>query len=193
MRSVDPLARIAYAEPAIHVIPRSAEGQDVQGAHHYTLAQFEALDLISGRSRPELGGRVDYIDLVGVNYYLHNQWVDGDLPVGVDHPHYRPFGKLIADVYHRYNRPVFVAETGIEGDLRVPWLRMMSHEVAQARHAGIPVEGLCLYPITDYPGWDDDRHCPTGLLGYVGADGRRPVNQRLAQELRVLTGLQAHS
>jgi hypothetical protein len=107
----------------------------------------------------------------------------------VDHPQYRPFRKLIADVYHRYKRPVFVAETGIEGDLRVPWLRMMSYEAAQARHAGVPVEGLCLYPITDYPGWDDDRHCPTGLLGYVGADGRRPVNQRLAEELRVLTGL----
>jgi beta-glucosidase/6-phospho-beta-glucosidase/beta-galactosidase len=189
VRGVDPLARIAYAEPAIHVIPRSAERQDVQGAHLYTLAQFEALDLISGRSRPELGGRGDYIDLVGVNYYLHNQWVDGDLPVGVDHPQYRPFRKLIADVYHRYKRPVFVAETGIEGDLRVPWLRMMSYEAAQARHAGVPVAGLCLYPITDYPGWDDDRHCPTGLLGYVGADGRRPVDQGLAQELRVLTGL----
>ncbi len=66
---------------------------------------------------------------------------------------------------------------------------MMSYEAAQARHAGVPVEGLCLYPITDCPSWDDDRHCPTGLLGYVGADGRRPVNQRLAEELRVLTGL----
>jgi hypothetical protein len=185
VRSVDPRARIVYAEPAIHVIPRSSEWQDVQGARRYTLAQFEALDLISGRCRLDLGGRSDYVDIVGVNYYLHNQWVDGDLPVGVDHPHYCPFRKLIADVHRRYDRPVFVAETGIEGDLRVPWLRMMSHEVAQARQAGIPVEGLCLYPITDYPGWSDDRSCPTGLLGHVQPhDGRRPVNQRLAQELQ---------
>jgi hypothetical protein len=86
-------------------------------------------------------------------------------------------------VHARYDRPVFVAETGIEGDLRVPWLRMMSHELGAARRAGVPVEGLCLYPITDYPGWDDDRHCPTGLLGYAGADGRRPVDQGLAKEL----------
>ena len=46
--------------------------------------------------------------------------------------------------------------------------------MAQARALGVAVEGICWYPITDYPGWMDDRHCPTGLFGYVEADGSRP-------------------
>jgi beta-glucosidase/6-phospho-beta-glucosidase/beta-galactosidase len=187
IRSVEPRARIAHAEPAIHVIPRSGEWQALHAARSYSLAQFEALDFISGRSRPELGGRSDYVDIIGINYYLHNQWVDGQLPVAVNHPQHRAFRHLIADRHARYERPVFVAETGIEGDLRAPWLRMMSNEVVAAKLAGVPVEGLCLYPITDYPGWDNDRHCPTGLLGYVGADGRRPADPDLAHELSLMT------
>jgi beta-glucosidase/6-phospho-beta-glucosidase/beta-galactosidase len=50
------------------------------------------------------------------------------------------------------------------------------------------IEGLCIYPITDYPGWDDERHCPTGLLGYVGSDGHRPVDQPFARELWLQQG-----
>jgi len=37
----------------------------------------------------------------------------------------------------------------------------------------------------DYPGWDDERHCPTGLLGYIRADGGRPVYEPLAEEIAV--------
>jgi hypothetical protein len=185
VRSVDPRARIVSAEPAIHVIPCSDDERSVHDARNYTLAQFEALDLLSGRVRPELGGRPDYIDIVGVNYYLHNQWVDGGLPVSVEHPQYRPFRHLLADVYLRYKRPMFVAETGIEGDLRSAWLRILGHEVGAAREARVPVEGLCIYPITDYPGWEDERHCPTGLLGHVGAAGSRPIYGPLADELAI--------
>jgi len=107
------------------------------------------------------------------------------LPVAVDHPEYRPLSQLLADVHRRYQRPIFLAETGIEGDVRPAWLRVVGHEVAQARRAGVPVEGICLYPVTDYPGWEDDRHCPTGLLGYVDADGSRPVFEPLAHEIAI--------
>jgi hypothetical protein len=124
-----------------------------------------------------------------VNYYLHNQWVDGDLPVSLDHPQYRPFSLLLSDLYERYRRPLFVAETGIEGNTRAPWLRIMGCEVAAARHAGVPVEGLCIYPVTDYPGWVDERHCSTGLLGYVAPDGSRPVHEPLALELALQQGV----
>lgn len=188
VRSVDPHCRIVSAEPAIHVIPRSDDWQDVHAARHYTLAQFEALDFLTGRLRPELGGQHDYVDIVGVNYYLHNQWVDGDLPVSVEHSQYRPLRDLLADVHERYQRPLFVAETGIEGDLRADWLRVLGFEVEAARHAGVPIEGICVYPITDYPGWEDDRHCATGLLGYAGPDGLRPVHQPLARELSIQQG-----
>jgi hypothetical protein len=82
-----------------------------------------------------------------------------------------------------YRRPLFVAETGIEGDLRASWLRIIGHEVVRARKVGIPVDGICLYPIVDYPGWNDDRHCHTGLFGYPDGQGVRPLCQALAEEL----------
>ena len=110
-----------------------------------------------------------------------------DLPIAVDHPQYRPFRDLLAAVYDRYRRPLFVAETGIEGDLRRAWLRIMCHEVAAARQSGVPVEGICLYPILDYPGWEDERHCPTGLFGRLEADSRRPLYLPLAEELCLTT------
>ena len=48
---------------------------------------------------------------------------------------------------------------------------------------GVPLEGLCLYPIVDYPGWGDDRHCYTGLWGYADDTGHRDIYEPLAQEL----------
>jgi len=183
VRDVDARARIVHAEPVIHVVPRSDHPYDIQSARSYTLAQFDTLDFLSGRLRPELGGRPDYVDIVGVNYYLHNQWVDRDLPIAVDDPRYRPVAALMADVFERYGRPLFVAETGIEGDLRPVWLRIIAHEVAAARKAGVSIEGTCLYPILDYPGWDDDRHCETGLFGYLDPQGHRPLYRPFADEL----------
>jgi hypothetical protein len=186
VRAVDPRARIAFAEPAIHIIPRSDSKRDTKAAQRYTVSQFEALDFLTGRARPELGGRPDYVDLVGLNYYLHNQWIDGDLPVMFDHPKFRPMRSIISEAYARYGKPVFLAETGIEGDLRGAWLRVMATEVAAAQADGVPVEGICLYPVTDYPGWVDFRHCPTGLLGFPDASGARPVFKPLARELAAL-------
>ena len=52
-----------------------------------------------------------------------------------------------------------------------------------AIEAGVPVEGVCFYPITDYPGWVDERHCETGLFGLPDAQGRREANAALAEEL----------
>jgi hypothetical protein len=186
VRRVDPRARIVAAEPAIHIAPKSSDPADLRAAAEYTASQFQALDWLSGRARPELGGRPDCLDLIGLNFYVHNQWTDGDEPLPVDDPAYRPFREILAEAHARYGRPVFVAETGIEADLRAPWLRLIAHEVAAARRAGVPVEGLCLYPITDYPGWDDDRHCPTGLFGYADARGARPVDRALAAEIAAL-------
>ncbi|MDF2970651.1 MAG: beta-glucosidase [Microvirga sp.] len=183
VKDVDARARIVHAEPAIHVVSRSLDKRDVHAASHYTQAQFEVLDFIAGFARPELGGRPEYVDIVGVNYYLHNQWVDGDLPIAVNDPRHRPVRDLLADIHRRFGRPMFIAETGIEADLRPAWLRIMGHEVAAARDAGVPIEGLCIYPVTDYPGWDDQRHCPTGLFGYADQDGRRPTYLPLAEEL----------
>jgi len=193
IRSADPCARIAFAEPAIHVLPRSLRPAHLRAARRYTASQFDALDWVTGRARPDLGGKPEYVDIVGLNYYLHNQWVDGGLPVALDHVGFRPLREILRVAHTRYGKPLFVAETGIEGDLRAAWLRIIASEVAAAQAAGIPVEGLCLYPVTDYPGWDDGRHCRTGLLGYADEQGARAVHEPLAREIALLNGRMATS
>ncbi|MCL6568228.1 MAG: beta-glucosidase, partial [Meiothermus silvanus] len=92
-------------------------------------------------------------------------------------------------VYGRYRRPLFVAETGAENEARAPWLAYVAGEVQAAIKAGIPVEGICLYPVADYPAWDDGRRCRVGLLGYPDPQGQRPVYPPLAQELAWQQGL----
>jgi len=76
-----------------------------------------------------------------------------------------------------------VAETGIEDDARPAWLRYIVREVLTAMTAGVPVEGICLYPILNHPGWDDDRHCHNGLFDYADEAGRRDVYRPLAEEV----------
>ncbi len=90
---------------------------------------------------------------------------------------------MLQEVYDRYRRPLFVAETGIEDDTRPAWLRYMCKEVFTAMGVGVPVSGVCLYPIVNHPGWDDDRHCYNGLFDYADADGNREPYQPLAEEV----------
>jgi hypothetical protein len=57
-------------------------------------------------------------------------------------------------------------------------------EVREAVRRGVPVEGVCLYPVLSHPGWDDDRYCPNGLFEMEVRDGRRIEHAPLAAELR---------
>ena len=187
IRDVDPRARFAVAEPLINIVPRSTSAADIASATRYTDAQFEAVDFLAGKARLELGGGPQYLDIVGLNYYNRNQWVDMAPPVMVGDPLYTPLRELLARVAVRVERPLFIAETGIEGDARAPWLDYVASEVFAARAAGIDVEGLCLYPILSHLGWDDDRHCPNGLFEAFGPAWPRTVDQPLAA---ALTGLE---
>ena len=53
--------------------------------------------------------------------------------------------------------------------------------------------GICWYPITAYPGWDNSRHAETGLLSSVVADGSRHVDQALLEEFEVQRALFSRS
>jgi len=150
------------------------------------MSQFDAWDMIAGRLEPELGGHPDFLDVIGVNYYIHNQWRypggHGSMITPSD-PRYRHVRWMLAELYERYGRPLFIAETGIEDETRPTWLRYITNEVAAAVALGVPVEGLCIYPITNHPGWDDNRHCYNGLFNYADESGDREVYLPLATEL----------
>ena len=181
VRGVDPRARLLWAEPVVHVVGQTP--QDAAEAEGYRQAQFQAFDLLSGRLWPQVGGQPDVLDVLGLNYYPQNQWEHGGGPLAPDDPRRRPLGEMLEEVAGRYGRPLALAETGVEGDGRPGWLHAVAREVEAARRRGVPVEGLCWYPIADHPGWEDDRHCPNGLLGTPDANGRRRVHAELAAEL----------
>ena len=186
LRSVNPATRIFVVDPMINVIPRRNRPQDAPAAELYRQSQFHVWDMIRGSMEPELGGHPDYLDVIGVNYYIHNQWRypggHGSMIVPSD-PRYRHVREMLAEIHERYQRPIFIAETGIEDEARPAWLRYICNETAAAIAEGVPVEGVCLYPIANHPGWDDGRHCHNGMLDYADPLGGREVYLPLATEL----------
>ncbi len=185
IRRIDPAARFVHVDPVINVITDPARPWDAPHAEGHRQAQFQGWDLISGRIWPQIGGRPDLLDIVGVNYYHNNQWIHGGPPIDRHHPLARPFHRILADTYARYGRPIFVAETGIEGDERPIWLAHIAGEVERAQALGVPVAGICLYPILDHPGWDDERPCPNGLL-HTAPDGTRRPDPAFAGALAAI-------
>jgi beta-glucosidase/6-phospho-beta-glucosidase/beta-galactosidase len=192
MREVDPTLRFCHIDPMINVIADRSRPEDESQARAHRESQFEACDMLTGRSAPELGGRDDFVDLIGVNYYIHNQWTHpgghGSLLTPSD-PRYRHVRDMLRKFYTRYRKPIFIAETGIEDETRPAWLRYICNEACAAIAAGVTVEGLCLYPILNHPGWDDERHCYNGLFDYADDSGAREAYEPLARELARQTGI----
>lgn len=186
IRSVDPTARFISTEPAIHVVGSARDPRRQRAAESYRLSQFQALDMLSGRIEKELGGGEEYIDLIGLNYYFHNQWrypKRQKIPLG--HNDYRPLNQILGEFYQRYKRPLFIAETGIEDEKRAEWFRYVCDEVRAARSNDIPVAGICLYPIVNHPGWVDQRHCHNGLWDYLDEKNEREAYLPLLQEINI--------
>ncbi|HEY6805325.1 MAG TPA: hypothetical protein VI306_17240 [Pyrinomonadaceae bacterium] len=187
--SINPDIRIVHTDPLINVVHNLDRPEEFQTAESYRQGMFEAWDMLAGRRRPDLGGNEKYLDIIGVNYYSNNQWLCGETSfhperwLEITDKQYRPLRSLLSEVYARYQRPMFIAETGTEGADRPGWFRYVCNEVRAAMSEGVPIEGICWYPIIDFPGWDDDRHCETGLWGFADDNGRRELYAPLAEEL----------
>lgn len=192
IRAEIPRARIVHTDPAIYIAPHLGAGPtdsaDALAAHAH---QFEAWDMLSGRVEPELGGAPHYLDVIGINYYHDNQWEFGtgrhfDWHAG--DPRRRPFVDIAAEIWERYGRPMCLSETGHIGEGRGAWLDHIAAEVAECRHRGIPIAGICLYPLIDRPDWQTHDHWHnSGLWDVPGADRgdftrhlNRPYAERLA-------------
>ena len=191
--NVDPRARIVVVEPVIHVVPPKGHPEFAAEAAAYRNSQFEACDMLSGALCPELGGEPRYLDIVGVNFYHDNQWEHPGGRKIAWHIHPRdarwvPFHLLLKEVYERYRRPTFIAETSHVGVGRAEWIRELTDEVIQAMTIGIPVEAVCLYPIVDRFEWEDPTHWHnSGLWDFApDADGNylRVINEPYAEEFR---------
>ena len=185
---IDPRARFVHADPAINVVTAPERLHELPIAEGHRQAQYQAWDMLAGSSWPQLGGEPRLLDIVGVNYYFNNQWIHGGPPIDLGHGLYRPLHRMLMEIHGRYGRPIMIAETGIELERRPAWLRYVARELDLARRTGVPVEGLCLYPILNHLGWDDDRYCHNGLLE-LEIQGTlrktyRPLEDELARAIR---------
>ena len=163
IRLVDKRARFVYPEPTIHVVAPAGRPDFQRNANANVQSQFEAWDMIGGWLSPELGGHSDYLDILGSNFYATNEWrTENGARLSWDSvppdPQWRPLHLLLKDLWIRYQRPLFLAETSHVGDGRGKWISEVAEEVYLARQNNIPVEGICLYPVIDRYDWGNAEH-----------------------------------
>jgi hypothetical protein len=160
MRELDPTIRILTTEPLVNMVPPlHATSREIRDAAIADTNQFQSVDMLAGRLSPELGGSPDYLDILGFNYYYNNQWIVNTgtfLPWNdpVPDPRWMPFRQLLMKAYRRYRRPIALTETSHPGIDRPLWIDMIGRECAAIVRAGVPLWGVCLYPIVDRPDWD---------------------------------------
>jgi beta-glucosidase/6-phospho-beta-glucosidase/beta-galactosidase len=190
---VDPRARILHTDPLVHIAAPAGRPQLAPEAARQCELQFQGWDMLRGTVEPELGGHPRYLDLVGVNYYQGNQWelvTARTLNWRLDDPRRVSLATLLDKVHRRYARPIIIAETGHLGVGRSAWLRDVAEDVHAACRQGVPVQGICLYPIIDRPDWDNtDQWHSSGLwdLEPLGnGELRRNLDQDFAAALHEL-------
>lgn len=189
IRAMDPSARFVQPEPLIRISidPRDHSRDlvaDSMAAAAHTAAQFESWDMLAGLRAPELGGSSDLLDIIGVNYYWNNQWIHGGPNAPAGHLQHYPLHTMLYELWERYHRPILITETGAEANAAVGWLGYVGAEVRQAQRMGASIVGICLYPVMDYPGWDDERHCPCGLIEASPEWTHRTLRASILDELK---------
>lgn len=192
IRAEDPQARFLHIEPVVHVVPRDADPAHRAQAELTSSYQWQALDMLAGRMDPQLGGHSAALDLLGLNHYHSSQW---EVPGGrrlewhLRDPRRKSLAALLQDVWRRYGRPMMVAETGHVGVGRAAWVHEIAGEALQARAAGVPLHGVCLYPLLDRPDWNDTAHWHRSGLWHLPRPDMRRLNRPFARALLSWRGL----
>ena len=153
LKKADPECTIILVEPLVKIHAATIH-ENVQELNE---PQFQAMDIIAGRICPELGGSEDFLEILGFNYYWNCQWSgNGESFEWPDYQQVRvPFSELLQTAYNRYKKPIILTETGHFGDRRAEWLEEITVQCALARRNGVDLRGICIYPVTDRPDWDD--------------------------------------
>lgn len=171
-----PTCKIVMVEPLVKIHCNGDEPEHLARRNEY---QFEAMDIIGGRLCPELGGKEDYLEILGFNYYWNCQWKGENESLCWPDPAQQriPLSELLQNAYHRYNKPIFLSETGHFGEGRADWLKEVAEECKEVLRNGIDFHGICLYPVTDRPDWDNLEHYHHSGIFDLDAEGNRlPVN-----------------
>ena len=166
IRAVDRHAQFVSIDPAIHRVPPPGDDTLAAEADRTNAAQYEAWDLALGRIEPELGGRADSFQVLGVNCYPDTQTELGtDRELALDDPRRRPLRDLLLELWERYQKPIVMAETSARGAQRPVWLGYLVDETIAALQGGVDVQGICLFPFIDMREWKGGVVGPWARLG----------------------------
>ena len=160
MREEDPSVKILTTEPLINAVAElNAPPERLEQALIWHNFQYQAVDILSGFMSPELGGKPEYVDFIGLNFYYKNQWeIDVWQPLlwnqNPADPRWIPLRYLFMGVYERYQKPLLLTETSHPKEDRPMWMNMIAEETAAVIEQGVPFYGVCIYPIIDRPDWD---------------------------------------
>ncbi len=179
--NVDPLCRVAT--------PHDRPDLEEEVRDFNERLVFQSWDMLCGRLHPELGGSPAHLDVVGVNYYWTNQWEFGRTPdargvippLADDDPRRMALSDLLETVWRRYHNPLIVSEIAHVGEQRGPLMRELARETEILLDRGVPIGGMCLYPILGMPEWHEpDVWVPMGLWDPICH--RNPAHGRLICE-----------
>jgi beta-glucosidase/6-phospho-beta-glucosidase/beta-galactosidase len=156
IREVCPGARIVNVDPICYVVPKTSAQSERDAVDDFNEnAVYQFWDLVSGRIHPELGGRPDALDIIGINYYWTNQWEHGSegTPLADDDPRRVPLGELVRRTWQRYGNDVVITETSERPEERGRWVHELGAMAEGLLDDGVKLRGICLYPILGMPEW----------------------------------------
>lgn len=185
IRAVVPNARIVNVDPICRMVAPLDQPELAAQAEYYSEhVVFESWDMLCGRILPELGGSREHLDIVGINYYWTNQWemAREEVALPEDDPRLVPLRALVRKVWERYAGELLITETAHVNEKRAGWLEYVAKEAEAMLEEGIPLRGVCLYPILGMPEWHDpERWTPMGLWDIV--DNRQTLSRELCSPM----------
>ena len=179
IRSAVPDARFLHPDPMCRVAAPDDRPETLAAVCEFNEVKvFESWDLIAGRIMPELGGSRSHLDVVGINYYWNCQWEhdrEGEW-LDEDDPRRAPLGDLVRAVWERYGGDLVISETSHWGEHRSRWMEEMTNEVESLLKDGVPLRGVCLYPVIGMLDWHEPRRwMPMGVWDIDPENGMRRV------------------
>ncbi len=195
-RELLPSARHVWNDSCEHHLGLDESGRSY--AEYANERRFVVIDAFLGRAYdPEgpfgrflheaggerlLGIEGGSIDVLGLDYYAHNQWTFSVEGGTTNCPDPKPFADLITEYWDRYRLPCLITETNIRGHTsdRATWLKYVLEQSEVARDRGIPIEGLCWFPFIDSTDWNsllarcEGRIDPVGVYWLDKDLDRRP-------------------
>ena len=152
LKALDATAKVLQIDPFYYATGNPNDADSMREARGWCNAAMEAFDAL-----------VEYTDILGVNFYP-----DGQVQCVWDErhqcfqrwmlPHADPRRidcvQMLRLMQARYpGKPFIIAETSQRAGRLLPWLRHMTAEAIQAINEGIPLLGMCWYPVLDVIDW----------------------------------------